>query len=758
MAGNRLRFDDAMQKANDSVWAERWDDAVKAYRRALAEFPDDVSALMGYAWALLNAKQMDDALTVYERLTGLNPSDPGPYERIAEICEKRGEMEKAAATYLEAGQRYRKQNLPVKMVASFEATVRIDPRNDRAWAELLKQYQQDKSIDKAVSAALWLAYLYQDAHHDWAIEICRQMQQFIQHDPRIGQAMTALQSNRPIPEPSRVSKQAAESAADAMEETVEEDSGTPVDIARQRALAKLAESIFDEDKPQVQGLSQMEVDMLIGKAIDAQTRGDFQASQQSYERLLGAGVSMPSICFNLGLIYKEQMRFNDAIPLFEKSLSDPEYVLGSRFALGECFQAKGEFEPALRHFLEAIKVVDLATVQRAQVGDLLRVYEGLAQNLINQGRPERIQKLAGTLVGFLGQRGWEDEALKARQRLDGMARAGVVLSLGELISLSGSEDVLRSLALAQEYQRRHKVYSALEELFHAISKAPDYLPLHHLLATLFYDNGSVEEASEKLHTVARTHEIRGEVQLALATYQELLQLSPLDVAVLKRIIELLIKHGRIDEALQQYLEVADAYYQLAQPERAREAYNEAIRLAPRGTDHRQWEVRILHKLADLDMQRLDWLAAIKDYEEIVRVSPDDERAHLGLFRLYPRTGRPHLAVGALDKLIKRCLENQKADKALAILEDLIQEMSDNLPLRARAAQLYLNVGNRAKALEHLDVLGDLQMEAGQQDAAAKTIEAILALNPPNRQSYVDLYKEMTGHEPPLRGTGALRSL
>ena len=112
---------------------------------------------------------------------------------------------------------------------------------------------------------------------------------------------------------------------------------------------------------------------------------------------------------------------------------------------------------------------------------------------------------------------------------------------------------------------------------------------------------------------------------------------------------------------------------------------------------------------------------------------------------------------ALDKLIKRYLERNKIDKALAILEDLVQEMEDNLPLRARAAQLYLNIGNRAKALEHLDVLGDLQLEAGQQDAAVKTIEAILALNPPNRDAYVDLYKEMTGREPPVpRGTGTLR--
>lgn len=758
MAGNRLRFDEAIQKANDLVWAEKWDDAVKAYRRALAEFPDDVSGLLGYAWALFNANQKDEALEVYERLTTLNPADPGPYERIAEIREKRGETDAAAATYAEAAQRYKKQNLLAKMTASLEAAVRLTPTNDRAWAELLQQYQREREVDKAVQAALWLAYLYQEDHHDWAVEVCRQMQQFIPHEPLIGQAMMFLQSNRGLPKPPAfaTSGRQAETTSEEFAAEGAEDSGSPVDIARQRALAKLAESIFDEDKPQVQGLSQMEVDMLIGKAIDAQTRGDYQVSQQSYEQLLQAGVSMPSIHFNLGLIYKEQMRFGDAIAQFERSITDPEYVLSSNYTLGECYQAQGNFKQALQYFMEAVKIVDLATIEHNQANDLIRVYEGLAQNLVNTGEPERIQQLGETLVNFLGQRGWEEEALKARKRLDGMARSGAVLSLGELISLAGSDDVLKSLAMAQEYQRRHKLYNALEELFHAIGKAPDYLPLHHLLATLFQETGNQEQSIEKLRTIASTHEIRGETPQALATYHEILQLSPLDVIIHRRVIDLMVQHGRIDDALNQYRELADAYYQLAQPERAQETYVEALRVAPRGANPRQWEVRILHKMADLDMQRLNWQAAIKNYENIIRIAPDDERAHLSLFRLYPRTGRAHLGMGALDKLIKQHLEHRRVDKVLAILEDLVTSEPDNPPLRARAAQLYLNTGNRQKALEHLDILGDLQLEAGQKDAATKTIEAILALNPPNRPDYEALYREMTGREPPPpRGTGAL---
>ncbi|MFN2110565.1 MAG: tetratricopeptide repeat protein [Anaerolineae bacterium] len=748
MASNRLRFDEAIQKANDSVWDEKWDDAVRSYERALAEFPDDVSALMGYAWALFNAQDLDPALEIYQRLTTLSPADPGPYERIAEIYERNGDTAQAAETYYEAGQHYGEQGVKSKFVETLEASVRLQPDNDKVWSELLQYYQQEKSVDKAVLAALWLAYLYQQTHPDWAIEICRQMQTFIPHEPRIAQTMMLLQSQRPVPEPPHLEDEGAMDEGLGALDVEAQDEGSPVDIARQRALAKLAEAIFAEDKPQVQGISQMEVDLLIGKAVDAQTRGDLTAALQAYEQLDDAGVSMPSIHFNLGLLYKEKMRFSEAIAQLDKSLSDPEYILGSHFALGESYQAQGDFAEALKHFWEAVKIVDLATIEREHADDLIRIYQSMAQNLVSAGDPDRARNLSESLVDFLGRRGWEDKSLEARKRLDGLSRSGTVLSLGELVSTPGASEILRSVALAQEYQRRNKVYSALEELFHTLSQAPDYLPLHYLLATLLQEAGRIEEAMAKFNTIARTYEVRGQTLQALATYREILQLSPIDIAVHKRVIELLTQRGQIDDALSQYLQLADAHYQLAQPERARDVYAEAMRLAPRGTPEKQWEVRILHKMADLDLQRLDWLAAIKNNEAILRIDPNDERAYLALYRLYPRTGRSHLGLNALDKLLKLYLEARNVDRALVVLEDLITNEPDNIPLRARGAQLYLNTGKREKALEHLDVLGGLQLDAGQQEAAVKTVSAILALEPPNREGYVGLYRELTGHEPP----------
>ncbi len=750
MAGNRLRFEEAIQEANDLIWAEKWGAAASVYRRALREFPDDESALIGCAWALLNGGETEEAQKIYERLTELTPDDPGPYERLAEILERKGVHKRASVLYREAAKRYAQQGVVAKRTAVLEDVVRLDSHDKQTWNELLEIYRAQDQPQRIVLATLWLAHLYQDERRDRAIALCRDMQTNVTQDPRLGQILILLQSKRPIPQPPSIDSDEEivleqELGVDVVEG---EDLGTPVEIARQRALTELAESIFAEHRAEVEGITQAETDLLISKAVDAQTRGDIEAASQYYERLVNAGVSMPSIHFNLGLLYKEQMRFDEAVDEFETSLNDAEYVLGSHFSLGECHQAKGAFQDALRHFLEAVKIVDIATIEREHMDDLIRVYEGLTQSLVNTGEPARAQQVSEMLVDFLGQRGWEDGAIKARKRLDELARLGTVLSLAELISLPGSEQILRSIALAQEYQRRGKAYSALEELLNAISSAPDYLPLHHLLGVILRENNHLEEAIEKFQTVARVYEIRGQIPQALTTYQLLLEMSPLDIPVHRRVVELLIQHGRIDDALLQFLQTADAYYQLAQPERAREIYQEALRLAPRGSAGKAWEIRILHRMADLDVQRLDWQAAIKDNEEILRIAPNDERAHLALFRLYPRTGRPHLGVNILDRLIKRYISERRIPKVLAILEDLIESEPENIPLRARMAQLYLNLGQRENALLHLDILGDLQLEVGQRDAALKTIEAILALNPDNREAYADLYREMAQREPP----------
>jgi tetratricopeptide (TPR) repeat protein len=749
VAGNRTAFEEARQKANDLVWDEKWLQAIEVYQRALNEFPDDVSTLRGYAWALFNAGQLEEATKVYRRLIDLAPDEPGSYERLAESLVRQGEQEEAADLYDQVAGLFEEQSLREKQIEALEASVRLQPHNSDAWGTLLKHYRREGMVKSAVLATSWLAYLYQDEHPQWAVEVCRQTQELTPKSRRLNRVLRLLQSGQPVPKPPPTGElgDALELQPDEDEGLVEDEPGSPTAIARQRALESLAESIFEEEGPEPSGVSQEEVAMLISRAVDAQTRGDLDAATAAYEQLVSSDVQKASVHFNLGLLYKEQMQFQSAIEQLKLALDDEEYSLGAHFALGECYQAEGQFDEALAHFLEAVKVIDMATVERDQVDDLMRVYEGLAQNLINKGEPERVKKLLPSLVGFLGQRGWEEEAIRARRRLDSLARSGAVLSLAEVISLPNADEVLHAVARSQEYLRRKKPYLALEELVYALGKAPFYLPVHSMLAHLFVENNNLDAALNKYHYIARTCEIRGQMPQALAIYQQILEYSPLNGNVRQRVINILIQRGRIDEALEQYLQLADAYYQLAQADRARDTYEQALRLVGRSSDEEAWHVRILHRVADLDMQRLAWRDAIEDYERITRIAPEDERAHLGLLRLYARTGRRRQGVAALDRLMKRYLQTRRLTKALAVLEDLIEEEPASIPLRYRAAHLNLRAGNRDVALRHLDVLGDLQLEKGQEKEALETIQTIIDLEPPNADAYVDLFKELSGQKP-----------
>ena len=229
-------------------------------------------------------------------------------------------------------------------------------------------------------------------------------------------------------------------------------------------------------------------------------------------------------------------------------------------------------------------------------------------------------------------------------------------------------------------------------------------------------------------------------------YERALRLAPMNVTIRARLIDLLVSHGEIDQALEHYLGLGDAYYQMAQLDRARETYNKALQLAPRGNAERNWQVRFLHQIGDIDLQRVDWRRAVGVYEQIRNMAPEDEKARLTLVSLYYRFNQPARAIAELDNLLQIYQQNNKMPKAIAVLQEQVQERPSDISLRARIAQAYLNTGDVQNALQHLDVLGDLQLEAGKTKEAITTIQTILRLHPPNAEAYHQLLAQLTGRK------------
>jgi len=105
----------------------------------------------------------------------------------------------------------------------------------------------------------------------------------------------------------------------------------------------------------------------------------------------------------------------------------------------------------------------------------------------------------------------------------------------------------------------------MEEAFFALSQSPTHLPIHIRMAEILTAENKIQAAIDKYTMVAQTYRARGELVRAGRITQQVLRLSPLDVSMRSWLIELLVEQHKTEEALQQFFELADTYYQVGRP-------------------------------------------------------------------------------------------------------------------------------------------------------------------------------------------------
>ena len=305
-----------------------------------------------------------------------------------------------------------------------------------------------------------------------------------------------------------------------------------------------------------------------------------------------------------------------------------------------------------------------------------------------------------------------------------------------------AEAVTTALCQIQEYLQRNMVFTALEECFWAIQQAPYFLPLHLHMADVLIAKGQLEEAVSKYTITAETYQSRGDQQRAIAIYSRALDVAPMNVEVREKLIRLLVTAGMIDQAMEQYISVADAYYQLAQVDRAIDKLNEALAYAGQGDPSRNWQVNVLHRIGDIYMQRLSWRQAIRAYHRIKRVDSQDYKARAYLVDLHFKSGQRDQALAELDGLLELYRSQGQARELVGTLQDVIRSHPDELALHMRLAKVYLDMHRRADAIAELDTIGELQLEMGMTREAIRTVQAIIRLQPANVEGYRQLLAQL----------------
>jgi tetratricopeptide (TPR) repeat protein len=200
--------------------------------------------------------------------------------------------------------------------------------------------------------------------------------------------------------------------------------------------------------------------------------------------------------------------------------------------------------------------------------------------------------------------------------------------------------------------------------------------------------------------------------------------------------------GQTEDILSQYLELADTRYQLADLEAARHTYMDALAYADRANASRDWKVRLLHQIADIDMQRLAWKDSLRAYEQINKMSVYDEKARQMVIELSFRLGIPKQALAELDVFLQPMIAARNLPKATQLLQELVANYPEESGLVARLARLYQDQGKKTEAIAQYELLAEMYVEAKQTPRAIETLRTIIALEPEDPTEYQQLLEQL----------------
>jgi len=737
-------FEELLRQAHRLAWDSQWEQALELYREVVEGRPKMSAAYLGLAQTCAALGEPEEAHQALTHAMELDPRDPLPVTRRADLLLEVNRIDEALHDYDAAANLWLAQGQDEQAWRIWQRLTKALPDHPLPHQRAGHHLEASGANSQAVLEYLEAARLYQkQANIAQAEAMCLAA---LKLDPGSGGTLLLIESIREGRTPQEIPIPTAESPAKGEGPTAQ---------AQARALTELATELLSRDAeketppPSTAHATVVETaepatstEGLIGQAIDLQMRGRMDKAIEAYQQALELGADRPAIHFNLCLLYREESRFDEAIRHLNRSQKDPQYTLGSHYALAECYRAQGNIDQALFHFVEVLKIVDLQTVNRDQADNLIHLYEHLAESYLAKGERARGVAFMNSLVQFLGGKGWEDKVRDARKRLDELTATGLTISLAELLDAPHSQEVFACISLSQEYTRRGLYLPASEECYQGIALAPLCLPLHLQLAEILLGAGRMDEGIEKLSMTAETYVAHGERDQAVSVYRRLLQAAPMDVKSRSRTIDLLLTDGKTDEALQEYVALAESYYQSAQLDKALEAYREALKLAPQAREPRRWQPRLLHRMGDIHLQRGEWRHAIQVYGQIKSLAPEDERARFYLVDLHLRMRQTPQAIHELDALLSVYRDRGEPQKERSLLEELATQWPDEVPLRNRLAQTYLNQGETKKAVTELDNLGELQLRAGQKQQAAETIRLLISLAPDEAESYQRLLEQI----------------
>jgi tetratricopeptide (TPR) repeat protein len=358
VAKDQARYEKALEIGFQYNAQENWLKAMGAFRVAISEFPNLPMPYVGLGEACFGQKQLDKALDCYKLAARYSKGDLSYLRKVADLQERMGLLMEAGRTYMAAGELLLQQKQYDEAIDMWELAVRLEPGLLAAHRRLAMIYQRQNHTKEAVREYLAIARILQERGNGRkALQMCQAAQRI---DPDNDDVLMAVKlilgGEEALDEPDETAKEqaiiadtedgitqmvrqmasvfAAEQEAKQAQQAKSAPLG-PVEKAHRLAQDLLAAEVFreEDDAPDSASLSKLERDALIGQALDFDGRGNVNDAVICMEKAIHGGLRIPAAFYTLGLLYLKQNRRDVAHKALSLAARDAAFREASKLAL-----------------------------------------------------------------------------------------------------------------------------------------------------------------------------------------------------------------------------------------------------------------------------------------------------------------------------------------------------------------------------------------------------------------------------------------
>ena len=324
------------------------------------------------------------------------------------------------------------------------------------------------------------------------------------------------------------------------------------------------------------------------------------------------------------------------------------------------------------------------------------------------------------------------------------------------------------LQVAESYARNNFLLKAIAVYRKILHTDPHNIQVNQQVASLYARQGMTVDARSQYLYVADLHAREGDTNASLEAYEKVVEIDPMNAAILLKLAETYRVQGLQDKAHICYAGAARAQMKAGEIGAAMTAFRHALAIDLSSSE-------ALKGFLESALQTDDLRSALSQVKESITSAQDDPELQELLGRAYLAAGDiaraeqyfqaayrgddaryecflllsatflqaddPDRALACLNQILSTLVCRRETEKLVEGYESILARYPSHLATLGKLSEILAAVNDEARNVAVLEKIADHHLRAGDAQAALETLDRILAVLPED-QNYLSRHREV----------------